>query len=245
MMNSHHTITTIIPVYNGERFLAEAIRSVLEQTLPPDEVIVVDDGSTDGSAAIVAGLARTSSPPIRYLYQQNQGAAAARNRALTVATGALIAFMDADDLWLPDKTRQQVAVLAAHPAADVAWGDAITFGGESVEKARAVGKVIPAHPMFLLQSMLVRRTVLDQVGAFDAQLRIGEDVDWLLRAIDQGVKFVLHRDLAVYYRRHEANLTADRDAARRSFYTMFQQAIRRRRLTQPDRQDFPSPFIVL
>jgi glycosyltransferase involved in cell wall biosynthesis len=242
---SSETISVIIPVYNGERFLAEAIRSVLEQTLPPDEVIVVDDGSTDGSASIVAGLARTSSPPIRYVYQENQGPAAARNCALTTATGTMIAFMDADDLWLPDKTRQQAAVLAAHPAAGAAWGDAITFGGESVEEARAVGKVIPAHPMFLLQSMLFRRTVLDRVGAFDAQLRVGEDVDWLLRAIDQGVKFVLHREQAVYYRRHEANLTADRDAARRTFHSMFQRAIRRRRLTQPDRQDFPSPFIVL
>jgi len=244
-MSDEPTISVIIPVYNGERFLGEAIRSVLAQTIPPDEIIIVDDGSTDGSAAIVAGLACTSSRPIRYLYQENQGPAAARNCALTVATGAMVAFMDADDLWLPDKTRQQVAVLAAHPTAGVAWGDAITFGGESIEQARAVGKVIPAHPMFLLQSMLFRRTVLDQVGAFDAQLRIGEDVDWLLRAIEQGVKFVLHRELAVYYRRHEANLTVDRDAARRNFYTMFQRAIRRRRLTQPDRQDFPSPFIVL
>jgi len=239
------TISVIIPVYNGERFLAEAIQSVLDQTLPPDEIIVVDDGSTDGSAAIVTGMARTSLSPIHYRYQENQGPAAARNCALTVATGAMIAFMDADDLWLPDKSRQQTAVLATHPAAGVAWGDAITFGGASVEEARAVGKVIPAHPMFLLQSMLFRRTVLDQVGAFDEQLRVGEDVDWLLRAIDHGVKSVLHRDLAVYYRRHETNLTADRDAARRTFHTMFQRAMQRRRLTQPDRQNFPSPFIVL
>lgn len=244
-MSDKPIISVIIPVYNGERFLAEAIRSVLDQTLLPNEIIVVDDGSTDDSAAIVVELARTSALPIRYVYQENQGPAAARNRALTIATGAMIAFMDADDLWLPDKTRQQVAVLATHPTAGVAWGDASTFGGESIEQARADGKVIPAHPMFLLQSMLFRRTVLDQVGVFDAQLRIGEDVEWLLRAIDQGVKFVLHRELAVYYRRHEANLTADRDAARRNFYTMFQRAIQRRRLTQPERHDFPSPFIVL
>lgn len=164
---SYPTISVIIPVYNGERFLAAAIRSVLEQTLPPDEIIVVDDGSTDGSAAIVAELASLSPLPIRYVYQENQGSAAARNCALTVATGAMIAFMDADDLWLPDKTRQQMTVLAAHPTAGVAWGDAITFGGESVEEAGAGGMIMPAHPMFLLQSMLLRRTVLEQVGAFD------------------------------------------------------------------------------
>lgn len=238
-------ISVIIPVYNGERFLAEALQSVLGQTLPPDEIIVVDDGSTDGTAQIVAGLATTTAMPMRYVYQENQGPAAARNHGVQLAQGAYIGFLDADDLWLSNKTRQQMTVLTAHPAVGVAWGDAIAFGGESVEEAGAVGKVTPAHPMFLLQSMLFRRTVLEQVGAFDAQLRIGEDVDWLLRAIDQGVMFVLHRELAVYYRRHEANLTADRDAARRSFYTMFQRAIRRRRLTRPDRQDFPSPFIVL
>ncbi|NCC37254.1 MAG: glycosyltransferase family 2 protein, partial [Chloroflexia bacterium] len=96
---SSPTISVIIPVYNGERFLAEAIQSVLDQTLPPDEIIVVDDGSTDGSAAVVDRLASTSSLPMRYVYQQNQGPAAVRNHGVQVALGAYIAFLNADDIW--------------------------------------------------------------------------------------------------------------------------------------------------
>jgi glycosyltransferase involved in cell wall biosynthesis len=91
-MSSKPAVSVSLPVYNGERFLAEAIQSVLDQTLLPDEIIVVDDGSTDGSAAIVAGLARTVSVPIHYVYQENQGPAAARNHGLRLAQGEIIAF---------------------------------------------------------------------------------------------------------------------------------------------------------
>jgi glycosyltransferase involved in cell wall biosynthesis len=98
-----NTITAIIPVHNGERHLAEAIQSVLAQTLPPGEIIVVDDGSTDASAAI----AQSFGAPVRVLAQPNLGPAAARNLGLAHATGDLLAFLDADDLWTPNKLARQ------------------------------------------------------------------------------------------------------------------------------------------
>jgi glycosyltransferase involved in cell wall biosynthesis len=110
-------VSVIIPVYNGERYLAAAIQSVLEQTLPPDEIIVVDDGSTDGTAAIVTGLAGASPLPIHYIHQQNQGPSAARNRGLRAARSGLVAFLDADDIWDLRKQEIQVAYLAANPDA--------------------------------------------------------------------------------------------------------------------------------
>jgi len=244
-MSRRPTISVVIPVFNGERFLAEAIDSVLAQTVSPDEIIVVDDGSTDGTCDVMAALAATASLPIHAVYQANQGPAAARNRWAEQARGDMIAFLDADDLWLPNKTAHQVAALAAHPEAGAAWGDAYEFAGDSLPAALATGKHSVPSPKFLLQSMLFRRAALEQIGPFDPDLRIGEDVDWLLRAMEQGIRFVLHRHPVVYYRRHGANLTSDREAAHRQFYTLLKGALDRRRAAgmQPGAQ--PSPFIVL
>jgi glycosyltransferase involved in cell wall biosynthesis len=104
LTNCPPLITLIIPVYNGERYLAKAIHSALSQTLPPTEVLVVDDGSTDGSAAI----ARSFGPPVHVLTQANLGPAVARNLGAVHAAGDLLAFVDADDLWSPEKLAHQV-----------------------------------------------------------------------------------------------------------------------------------------
>ena len=99
------TVSAIITTYNYGRFIEGAIDSVLHQTRPPDEVVVVDDGSTDDTAAIVA---RYRSRGVRYIYQQNAGAGSARNRGIQATSGELVAFLDADDRWLPDKIALQL-----------------------------------------------------------------------------------------------------------------------------------------
>ena len=116
-MNDKLTVSVIIPVYNGERFLDEALQSVLAQTLPPDEVIVVDDGSNDRTAQIVAEVAAQAAVSFQYVYQTNQGSAAARSHGVRLARSELIAFQDADDLWSADKLAIQVALLRRHPQA--------------------------------------------------------------------------------------------------------------------------------
>jgi glycosyltransferase involved in cell wall biosynthesis len=116
-VNDKLTESVIIPVYNGERFLAEALQSVLAQTLPPDEVIVVDDGSNDRTAQIVAEAAAQAAVSFQYVYQANQGSAAARSHGVRLARSELIAFQDADDLWSADKLAIQVALLRRHPQA--------------------------------------------------------------------------------------------------------------------------------
>src|SRR5687768_12615855 len=96
-------ISCVIPVYNGERFLTETLESVLAQSQRVDEIVVVDDGSTDGTRALVEGYVAREGSRVQYLWQPNEGPAAARNRGIEAATGELIAFNDADDLWHPDK----------------------------------------------------------------------------------------------------------------------------------------------
>lgn len=199
---SYPTISVIIAVFNGERFLAEAIRSVLEQTLPPDEIIVVDDGSTDGSAAIVAELARTSSPPIRYLYQENRGPAAARNHGVQLATGAFIGFLDADDVWDRSKLSVQLRLLTEDGTARLVWGDVQEFKTENQQRIM----LGPPHPGPHVGSVLMQRAVFEQVGSYDESMWHGEDLDWFLRSRELRIPAITHRERVLWYRHHEHNM---------------------------------------
>ncbi|MBP1464210.1 glycosyltransferase family 2 protein [Candidatus Chloroploca sp. M-50] len=199
---SSPTISVIIPVYNGERFLAEAIQSVLDQTLPPDEIIVVDDGSTDGSAALVHRLASTSRLPIHYIYQENQGPAAARNHGVQLALGAYIAFLDADDIWDRDKLSVQLRLLTEHKTARLVWGYIQEFKIENQQKIM----LGPPHPGPHVGSVLMQRTVFEQVGRYDESMWHGEDLDWFLRSSELGIPALTHRETVLWYRHHANNM---------------------------------------
>jgi glycosyltransferase involved in cell wall biosynthesis len=202
-------VSVVIPFYNAEAYLAEAVHSALAQGAPPLEVLLVDDGSTDGSPALAARLA-AGRPAVRRLrLPSNQGPAAARNAALRAARGGLVAFLDADDVMLPDRLAVQTAYLAAHPAVDV-----VVAGAEySPEPGTAwpgwlrarLGAAPSIHhdPM----TMLAARAVFDRVGLFDPSLRAGEDTEWLLRAGAAGA-VIARLDRPVIRRRiHPASLT--------------------------------------
>lgn len=238
-------VSVIIATYNSARYLVAALESVAAQDYRPLEVIIVDDGSTDNTAVLVADFFNRTGLPGDYCYQPNQGPAIARNYGLGLAKGPWLTFLDADDLWLPTKTVRQLAVLTAHPEAGAAWGDGVEFEGDSLPGTLVAGATSTPHPMFLIQSMLFRRSVMEQIGPFNPTLRIAEDVDWLFRAMEQNVRFVLHRDLVVYYRRHAGSLTSERGMARRAFHAALRQAINRRRASGLPGENRPSPFIVL
>ncbi len=120
-------IAVLIPCYNRSGQLPAAVRSVLEQTAPPDEIVIVDDGSTDGSAAV----AESFDDPVRVIRQANRGAAAAQNRGLTECRGEWVAFLDSDDVWAPDKLERQLAAAAAVPDADLVFCDTRTLAGSA------------------------------------------------------------------------------------------------------------------
>ena len=200
--------SVIIPVCNGERFLAEALGSVFAQTLLPDEIIVVDDGSTDGTAALVARLAATAPAPVRYLYQENRGPAAARNAGIQQAQGATLAFLDADDLWTPEKQQTQMALLTAPPWIDIVTGltqQFLDLGDSSSSGAQLTAPHPYADPHF--QSKLFRAELFERVGLLDESLQFGEDIDWLVRAVQCGARIRQHDAIVVHYRRHAHNIT--------------------------------------
>ncbi|MDQ1301792.1 MAG: hypothetical protein QG637_1714 [Chloroflexota bacterium] len=227
-MTDHPSISVIIPVYNGERFLAEAIQSVLVQTLPPDEIIVVDDGSYDGSVAVVARCAAQSRPPIHSVFQQNGGPAAARNRGLELAHGEIIAFQDADDLWTEGRLAIQLGRLARYPSVHAVIGRTRFFYEDTApaEFAAMSAAAVSPHWFLGIHSGLYRRSAFEVVGPFNASLRYREDTDWFRRARAAGLIIHPHEDVVLLHRRHAGNVTNDRAAMRRELLHMLRQAPR-------------------
>lgn len=209
------SMSVIIPVYNGERFLAQAIQSVLDQTLPPDELIVVDDGSTDNSAAIAAGISLPSTTELILVRQSNQGPAVARNRGIALTSGELLAFLDADDLWLPDKLERQVMHLTQDPTADGVVCHVESFVEPGchfpASRNRALFDQLPI--MYSFCTLLIRRSALVRVGALDPAYRAGEDTEWFTRARDRGMIFAVTPGALLRRRFHSANLSHSANAA--------------------------------
>jgi glycosyltransferase involved in cell wall biosynthesis len=216
-------LSVIIPCYNAERYIAATIASVLAQGHADLEIIVVDDGSKDGSVALV----RNSFPAVRVIEQANQGVAAARNKGIDVAHGEWIAFVDADDIWLPGKLQAQFDAIAATPACSMsytAWQvwpcDEPTpsaaylaeLDGTAGELARWAGPSGWIYPQLLLDcvvwtsTVLVKRTLLAETGAFDPTLRVGEDYDLWLRASRLTPIVRVARPFALY-RMHSNSIT--------------------------------------
>lgn len=198
-------VSCIVPVFNGERYLEEALDSILAQTSPPAELIVVDDGSTDATPQIVESY----TDRIRYFRQSNRGPAAARNRGILAANGDLLAFLDADDLWLPEKLERQVAFLHDHPDVDLCLTHYRNFWAPELAAERERYR---DHPLgqtcssFNIDTLLARRAVFDD-GLFNEALRNGENTDWFLSARRRGARAEMLPDELARRRFHGASTT--------------------------------------
>jgi glycosyltransferase involved in cell wall biosynthesis len=192
-------VSVIVPVYNAERYLEEALTSIESQAVSSLEIIVVDDGSTDGSADIARRF-----HTVRYIHQGNRGPAAARNRGVALARGRSLAFLDADDLWAPGKLRLQLPLLTGEQGTDLVTGhvQCLTLGGAGEWSEFEVPRFLP-----LFGASVMTRSAFDRVGSLDESLRCAEDVDWFVRAREHGIRTSVLADVVLYYRLHGANLT--------------------------------------
>ena len=221
-----HLISVVIPVFNGEAFLREAVESVLAQRYPAIEIIVVDDGSTDSTET----LAMSFPEPVRYLKQANQGPAAARNRGIEQAQGSLIAFADADDLWPAAKLELQLPYLANDSTIEIVMGRiqqvrlSKTVNGET----RAEEFTEPAFSVNL-GSAVIRKSVFERVGLFDETMRYSEDVDWFMRAREAGVAIVTIDAVTLLYRQHEQNMTRGKSTSELNVLKALKRSLDRRR----------------
>jgi len=203
-----HT-SVVVAAYNSDRYIADALESVLDQTVAPDEVVVVDDGSTDASAEVVERFTSR----VRLLRAPHEGFAHATNRGIAAARGALVAFQDADDLWLPTKLEHQLAALDADAALDAVSGRLESFLSPDLPPGLAARyRVPPVMPSYQLQSMLIRRSALDRVGPIDPAAGTGVLLDWISRSREAGLRTRVLDEVVVRRRIHETNLGV-RDAA--------------------------------
>ncbi|WP_018878409.1 glycosyltransferase [Thioalkalivibrio sp. ALE28] len=211
-------VSVVMPAFNTAAYIAESIDSVLEQDYPNLELIVVDDGSTDGTVEIIRGYG----DQLTLLTQQNQGAAVARNAGIAAATGEYIAFIDSDDIWLPGKITAQVMYMEQHPeigfththflswkpGADGAFPPPSQMAAPKMPVREAPGVVAEGsgwvYNQLLMESLphtitvMMRRQLVDEVGEFDPQLKRGQDYDYWIRASRLSEYRQLDRVTALY-----------------------------------------------
>jgi glycosyltransferase involved in cell wall biosynthesis len=229
-------ISVIIPAFNAERYLAAAIDSVFDQTLQPDEVIVVNDGSTDLTAAVLAGYGDR----INVIAQPNGGIAVANNRGVAAANGSFLCFLDADDLWVADKLEKQMDWMTRHPETEAVFGHVRQFVSEDLNENDRSRFLCPldAQAGVMKITMLIRRTAFGRVGTFDEGLRNADFVDWYARALDHGLRTHMLPEVVALRRQHNANLgVVARDAQRRDNVAVLKRALDRRRAARRDSRD--------
>jgi len=209
-------ITAIIPVYNGRRFLREAVESVARQTLLPERLIIVDDGSSDGSLDVLAGLSLPL--PAEVIRQENRGQAAARNRGIALAQTEFIALLDQDDIWYPTHCERLVAPLRASPAMGWTYSncDSVDENGDLIQPCmldqfptthpKRDFKVCLAEDMFILPgASMLRKRAVEAIGGFDEQLVGYEDDDLFLRMLVAGWENAYLPEALSIWRMHGAN----------------------------------------
>lgn len=228
MSSQNELVSVIIPVYNGEHYLGQAIESVLSQTYHPIQVIVVDDGSTDESERVAQQF------PVQYFRQSHSGPGTARNRGVEEAEGEMLAFLDADDVWTSDKLEKQTAVLNAHPELDAVLGQVEQFNSPDVPPdpapTRFAGSTLKGlHP----GAMLIKRTAFRHVGVFGTNWQVADVVDWFVRAEEAQIKMMLLPQVVMRRRVHTNNLTIrSRETAELEYAQILKMRLGRRRMRQ-------------
>lgn len=235
-------VSVVIPAFNAARFVGAALASVRAQAYEPLELIVVDDGSTDTTVNEVAAF----DGAVTLICQPNAGPAAARNRGLELATGSLVAFLDADDWWPDGKLDVQVGRLVANETDDIVVGqiryeacDGVTLDGYRFDGADHTLTNVN------LGAGVFRRSVFDRVGPFDESLAFSEDHDWFLRARESGVGIIVIDEVTLCFRLHEGNMTRGKSARDLALAHVLKRSLDRRRASGtaplPNWSTFRSP----
>jgi glycosyltransferase involved in cell wall biosynthesis len=220
-------ISVIIPCFNAAAYLTEALNSVFMQKVSSMEVIVIDDGSTDDSASI----ALSYSSQLKYFFQENQGISAARNQGLTLAKGEFIAFLDADDLWLPDTLVIRLNYLQAEINCAGVFGQTECFISPELPKDKKDELVCPTTPIAgrMAGAMLVRKQIYQNIGTFDIKLQVGEMMDWVARAEALGMSFDAISTIVLRRRLHSTNTVRGTQRLHSDYLSVLRASIIRRR----------------
>lgn len=202
-MKADGLVSVVIPVYNNELHVGEAIRSVLDQTYRNLEVVAVNDGSADGSLAILKGFG----PPVKVLDLPHRATSSARNSGVAAASGDFLAFLDADDLWMEDYLELQMAQFQEDPELEISYVHFESFLSPELDEETKRKRMCPEDPLpgYIPSCTVVRREAFEKVGPYDESLLIGEFMDWCSRSKDIGLKSRLLAPTKVRRRIHATN----------------------------------------
>ena len=233
-MTEHNSplVSVIISVYNGEAYLAETIESVVNQKYPNIEIIIIDDGSTDGSGKVIPRFVH----PVRYHYQPNNGIAAAWNRGIELANGDFIAFNGADDLWTKDKIQKQLDAFISDSTLDIVFSHVKQFHSPelSEEEKKKIWCPDELMPGVSAGTMLIKRESFFRVGLFNIKWRRGIFNDWYLRATELGLRTYILPDLHMLRRLHRTNHGIVNRNKSVDYVRMLKASLDRRRSQAPD-----------
>ena len=220
------SVSVILIVRNGERFIGEALDSVHAQTLPPAEVLVIDGHSTDGTVAIARRY-----EGVIVIQQSGKGIANAYNEGVSRSRCELVAFVSHDDRWLPDKLERQVAALSAQPEALLSFTHVqhVLAEGASPPPGFRTAMLERPVPGFIMETLVARREVFARVGPFDPSFAVGEDTDWFARARDANVPSVLLPETLVIKRAHDSNASLNHGNINTLLLKALRQSIARKR----------------
>jgi glycosyltransferase involved in cell wall biosynthesis len=219
--------SVIIPAYNAEHYLADAITSILQQRAGSYEIILVDDGSTDNTAKVAKGFAKE----VHYHAQPNTGSGAARNTGVQVAKGRFLSFLDADDLWSQDKLTHQLSQFDQKPDLDMVFGHVEQFISPELTEmlhlqTPALTKAMPGHHV---GTMMIKRESFFRVGMFREDLSIGETVDWFGRAQDLDLNTFVMPQVVMKRRIHLTNQMRGKQAQYHKYAAVLKATLDRRR----------------
>lgn len=228
-MNTTDLVSVIIPAYNAEPYLREALESVCSQTYKNIEIICVNDGSKDGTADIL----RSYGERITFIDQaENKGIAATRNAGLSVARGAWIALMDADDIWAPEKLARQYAYAHEHDDIGIVFTYMECFISPELSREVQQLRYCPQGPVqgMLAASSFIRKTAFETVGLFDERWRVGEFIDWFARAKVAGLRYHMLADVLLRRRIHNTNTGVEKRPERVDYVGIVREAMKRRKV---------------
>ena len=204
-MKESPLVSVIIPVYNYDRYLGEAVESALSQTHQHLEVIVVDDGSTDRSGEVAKSFAGRR---LRYCHQDHAGIGPARNKGVELAQGDFIAFLDADDRWPLEKIERQLRAFESDQALGMVFGQALQLQNGPEWEAGVNDKTLEVAgmvPGMVPGTMLIKRDAFYRVGKFQGDWKVGEFIDWYARAVELQIRSLVLPELLLWRRIHDSN----------------------------------------
>jgi len=220
-------VSVIVPVYNGEKFIAEAIDSIKSQKYPGIEIIIIDDGSTDRTKRIIDSY----KDDVRYYFQKNKGPAAARNVGIQKSRGSYIAFLDVDDIWPQGRLELLLNVFIKNRQWEIVLGHICT---EKSGQISVPEKLLQPYIMPLFGCGMFKRGIFDKVGLIDESLAFSEDHDWFLRVKEKKILLTIIKEVTLIKRAHRENMTSEKNWKGVDILKVLRQSIKRRKRENKD-----------